>query len=446
MSTSIAQDRYAEEKQQFRDLFNKTEAANQEPAHPLDEYRQRAMQLAEQLDFPTRRWEEGKYTSVNRLLQPDYQIGQLKDIDESVISRFMPEGMEAHLIVFINGRYSEKLSRAQELPARMTVMSLRDAMDSDRFGAMAREQLDHILNEQKDIFIALNTAFSQYSLFLHSDKNVVCEKPIYILHLSANEETPVLNSHMNLAIAETGSQFAYIEGQFEMPGAEGAYFNNILNRVVVKDNAHVHHYCLQQEGAEGYIINNVDAEQGRDSTFSNYTLDLGGRMVRNNLNTLHKGSNLTTNYYGIYFGKDKQHIDNHTFIDHAVPHCQSNEMYKGIVTDSARGVFNGKVLVRKDAQKTNAFQQSSSLVLSNKAEMDSKPQLEIFADDVKCSHGATIGQLDEKSVFYLRSRGLNDAQARAMLQHAFIGEVLDYFRHESVRDFAEALITQKFEQ
>jgi Fe-S cluster assembly protein SufD len=446
MSTSVVQDRYAEEKQRFRSLFDKTEAANQQPAHPLDEYRQQAMQLAGQLDFPTRRWEEWKYTSVNRLLQPEYQIGQLQEVDTAVIDHFMPEGMDAHLIVFINGVYSEQHSRAGELPAGMTVMPLKEAMDSDRFGAIAREQLDHIMDGQEQIFTALNVAFSQHSLFLHSDKNVVCEKPIYILHLSANEETPILNSHMNIAVAETGSQFAYIEGQFEKPGATGTYFNNIFNRVVVKANAHVHHYCLQQEGAEGYLINRVDAEQDRDSTFSNYTIDIGGRLVRNNLDTLHKGSNLTTNYYGVYFGKDNQHIDNHTFIDHAVPHCQSNELYKGIVTDSARGVFNGKVMVRKDAQKINAFQQNSSLVLSNKAQMDSKPQLEIFADDVKCSHGATIGQLDEKSVFYLRSRGLNDQQARAMLQHAFIAEVLEHFPHEPVRDFAEMLINQKFEQ
>ena len=446
MPTPVAQDRYAEEKQKFRSLFDKTKAANQQPAHPLDEYRQRAIARAEQLDFPTRRWEDWKYTSVNRLLQPDYEIGQLVDVDPEVISTFMPEELNAHLIVFINGQYSEQLSKAGELPAGMTVMSLQQAMDSDRFGAIAREQLDHIIDGQEHIFTALNMAFSQHSLFLHSDKNVVCEKPIYILHLSANEETPVLNSHMNIAVAETGSQFTYLEGQFEAPGATGTYFNNIFNRVQVKANAHVHHYCLRQEGENGYLINKVDAEQDRDSTFSNYAVDIGGRLARNDLNTLHKGSNLTTNYYGIYFGKEKQHIDTHTLIDHAEPHCQSNELYKGIVTDSARGVFNGKVMVRKDAQKTNAFQQSSSLVLSNKAQMDSKPQLEIFADDVKCSHGATIGQLDETSVFYLRSRGLNDTEARTMLQHAFIAEVLDYFPHDSIREYAEMLINHKFEQ
>ncbi|MEQ8705450.1 MAG: Fe-S cluster assembly protein SufD [Phaeodactylibacter sp.] len=446
MSSTVAQDRYAAEKEKFQSLFQQTEAANQQPSHPLDEYRQRAMDLAGRLDFPTRRWEEYKYTSVNRILQPDYHIGQLQEISADTIKSFMPEGMHAHLIVFVNGQLSEQLSHFEALPEGMHVMLLRDALDSDQFGQIARAQLDAILEGQDDIFVALNAAFSQHSLFLYSEKNVACELPVYILHLSTNAETPILNSHMNIAVAETGSEFAYIEGQFEKPGATGTYFNNIYNRVSVGANAHIHHYCLQQEGAEGYVINRVDAEQERDSQFSNYTVDLGGRIVRNNLNTLHKGSNLTTNYYGVYFGKEQQHIDNHTFIDHAVPHCQSNELYKGIVTDSARGVFNGKVMVRKDAQKTNAFQQSSSLVLSNKAEMDSKPQLEIFADDVKCSHGATIGQLDESSVFYLRSRGLNDHQARAMLQHAFIAEVLEYFKHEQIRDFAEMLINKKFEQ
>ncbi|MBV6653498.1 MAG: Fe-S cluster assembly protein SufD [Mameliella sp.] len=446
MSTTLAQDRYAAEKQKFQTLFDQHISADQSPAHPLDEYRQRAIGLVNQLDFPTRRWEEYKYTSVNRILQPDYRTGQLTDLDREAIKSFVPDGLDANLIVFVNGQLHKALSNLTALPEGMHVISLREALDSDQFGSIARKQLDATLEGQEDIFVALNIAFSQNSLFLYSEKNVVCEKPIYILHLSTNTDQAVLNSHMNIAVAETGSEFAYLEGQFEQSGAFGTYFNNIYNRVSVGANAHIHHYCLQQEGTEGFVINRVDADQDRDSQFSNYTIDVGGRIVRNNLNAVHLGSNLTTNYYGVYFGKGQQHIDNHTFIDHAVPHCQSNELYKGIVTDSARGVFNGKVLVRQDAQKTNAFQQSSSLVLSNNAEMDSKPQLEIFADDVKCSHGATIGQLDENSVFYLRSRGLNDHQARAMLQHAFIAEVLEHFKHENIRDFAEALINKKFEQ
>lgn len=444
MSTTITQGRYTEEKQQFAQLFEQEAAANQQPAHPLDEYRQQAIEQLDTLAFPTRRDEEWKYTSVNRLLQPQYQLGQLPKLSQADIQPFLPEGLDAHLIVFVNGQYSAELSSPKELPAGMTVIPMREALDSDRFGAIAREQLDNMLNGREDIFLSLNLVFSQHSLFLHSSKGVVCQTPIYVLHLAAPGEAPVFNSHLNVAVAEANSEFTYIEGQFELPGAAGTYFNNFANRVLVGDNAQLHHYCIQQEGSEGFAINNVEAAQGRDSTFYNYTLDLGGRLVRNNLNTLHTGSNATTNYYGIYFGKGEQHIDNHTFIDHAVPHCQSNELYKGIVTDKARGVFNGKVMVRQDAQKTNAFQQSSSLVLSNQAQMDSKPQLEIFADDVRCSHGATIGQLDEDSVFYLRSRGMNDEQARTMLQRAFLGEVLDFFNNEPLRDMAEGLLAAKF--
>ena len=175
-------------------------------------------------------------------------------------------------------------------------------------------------------------------------------------------------------------------------------------------------------------------------------MDLGGKMVRNNLSTELLDSNTETNYYGIYLGLDKQHIDNQTFIDHAVPHCQSNELYKGILSDKARGVFNGKVLVRQDAQKTNAFQQNSSLVLSNDAVMDAKPQLEIYADDVKCSHGATIGQLDESSIFYLKSRGLSEVQSRNLLQKAFVGEVVENFKNETIKHSVLNKIDQKLDR
>ena len=287
---------------------------------------------------------------------------------------------------------------------------------------------------------------ARHGLFIHVAKNAVIEKPVYLIHLAAPGETPTFSSYLNIAIAEQSSEASFIEGLFELPGAEGTYFNNLVNRFRVKPNAHIHHYRLQQEGREGFLISNADVEQDGDSTFSSYAIDLGGRLVRNNLVTTLNNPGTGTNFYGVYFAKGEQHIDNHTFIDHAVPHCISNELYKGILTDKAHGVFNGKVMVRRDAQKTNAFQQNSSLVLSDKAQMDSKPQLEIFADDVRCSHGATIGQLDESAVFYLRSRGLSDDQARFMLQQAFLEEVIEFMKLEPVRAFAEQLILEKFRQ
>jgi len=234
-------------------------------------------------------------------------------------------------------------------------------------------------------------------------------------------------------IGKTSSEFSVIES-YHSTSNKSKYFTNSANYIQVEDNAHVHHYRLQFESRSAYQVSNAIAIQARNSIYSNYSVDFGSRIVRNNISTEHMGPGVNTFYYGAYLGLDNQHIDSQTFIDHAVPHCESNEMYKGILSDKARGVFNGKVLVRQDAQKTNAYQQSSSLVLSDTAIMDAKPQLEIYADDVKCSHGATIGQLDQESVFYLKSRGLSDEGAKNLLQKAFLGDVILNFRFRPIID------------
>ena len=402
------------------------------------------MKRLEGLDFPTRRDEEWKYTSVNRLLQPAYQLEPAVEVTEAQLQPFLIEGLDAIRLVFINGAFREEFSDIGKLPEGLTVMDLASALADSRYQEMVQRQLDSLMDGQENAFMVLNAAFARHGLFIHVAKNAVVEKPIYLIHLAAPGDTPTFSSYLNIAIAEQSSEAVFIEGLYELPGAEGAYFNNLVNRFRLKPNSHIHHYRLQQEGREGFLISNADIEQDGDSTFSSYAIDLGGRLVRNNLATTLNNSG--TNFYGAYFANGEQHIDNHTFIDHAMPHCVSNELYKGILTDKARGVFNGKVMVRRDAQKTNAFQQNSTLVLSDKAQMDSKPQLEIFADDVRCSHGATIGQLDESAVFYLRSRGLSDDQARAMLQQAFLEEVIEFMKMEPVRDFAEQLILKKFEE
>ena len=211
----------------------------------------------------------------------------------------------------------------------------------------------------------------------------------------------------------------------------------------MKANANVKHYKLQNESSNGNQINNTIVSQDRDSVYSSYVADLGGKIVRNNLSSHLQDSGTNTNMYGVYLGKGKQHIDNQSFLDHAFPHCESNQLYKGILDDQSRGVFNGKVTVQPDAQKTNAYQQNSSLVISETAVMDTKPQLEIFADDVRCSHGATIGQLDEDSIYYLRTRGMNRDQAKATLQFAFLAEVLSHFPLESVRVKIAEMIEEK---
>lgn len=442
---TVVQDRYAEAKASFQQLFEAHHAQlNGHAGHPCHQFRKEAMQRLEGLDFPTRRDEEWKYTSVNRLLQPEYQLDTPAEVNTAQLKPFLIEEMDAIRLAFVNGAFREELSDVGRLPEGLTVMGLAEALADDRYREMVKPQLDSLMDGQENIFMVLNAAFARHGLFIHVARNTVVEKPVYLIHLAAPGNVPTFSSYLNIILAEQSSEASFVEGLYELPGAEGTYFNNLVNRFRLKPNAHIHHYRLQQEGPEGFLISNADVEQDGGSTFSSYAVDLGGRLVRNNLATTLNNPGTGTNFYGAYFARGEQHIDNHTFIDHAMPHCQSNELYKGILDDKAHGVFNGKVLVRRDAQKTNAFQQNSSLVLSDKAQMDSKPQLEIFADDVRCSHGATIGQLDETAVFYLRSRGLPEAQARAMLQHAFLEEVLEFMKLEPVKHFAEQLIHKKF--
>ncbi|MCB0581967.1 MAG: Fe-S cluster assembly protein SufD [Phaeodactylibacter sp.] len=444
---TVVQDRYAEVKARFQQLFEAQHIQlNGQASHPYHQFRKEAMKRLENLDFPTRRDEEWKYTSVNRVLQPEYQLETAVEVSAAQLKPFLIEEMDAIRLVFINGAFREELSDIGKMPPGLTVMGLANALADGRYQEVVQRQLDSLMENQNDPFMVLNAAFARHGLFIHVEKNTVVEKPVYLIHLAAPGDAPTYSSYLNIAVAEQSSEVSFVEGLFELPGAEGTYFNNLVNRFRLKANAHIHHYRLQQEGREGFLISNADVEQDGDSTFSSYAVDLGGRLVRNNLVTTLNNQGTGTNFYGVYFAKGEQHIDNHTFIDHAQPHCVSNELYKGILTDKAHGVFNGKVLVRRDAQKTNAFQQNSSLVLSDKAQMDSKPQLEIFADDVRCSHGATIGQLDETAVFYLRSRGLSDDQARAMLQQAFLEEVIEFMKLEPVKGFAEELILAKFRQ
>jgi Fe-S cluster assembly protein SufD len=262
------------------------------------------------------------------------------------------------------------------------------------------------------------------------------------MHYNTATDQPFLFHPLRLFEVATGGQLSVID---TFDGADSAsYFANVVNIFHVHANAHAFHYKLQNESETAFQINNTTAYQEQDSTYTNLALDLGGRIVRNNLNTIHRGQNITSNLYGALNINGDQHVDNQTFIDHAIPHCQSNELYKAVLDGKSNGVFNGKVMVRRDAQKTNAYQQNAALVLSDKANMDSKPQLEIYADDVKCSHGATIGQLDQTSMFYLRSRGMSEKTAKETLQYAFLIEVLEQIDNEAVQEKAEALLYQKF--
>ncbi len=445
MSTALLEQQ-SETVMHFQQLFQeKEQKLNGQANAPLPRLQRLAMERLAETPFPTRRNEDWKYTATTRILAPAYAAGQEVDLAAEQVKAANIVCLDAYVLVFVNGVYSAKHSQIYGMPPEMTLWPVKDALKDDRFRPLIEAQLFHEENQVHNAFEHLNMAFAEHGQFIHVPKNVVVDKPIHFLYISETEDQPVFTHPQIIISLERSAELTIIEHFTGTVNAEAPYFTNVANRFHVAENANLKHYRIQDENMKAFHVNNTRVRQDRVSTYSGYLVDLGSRIVRNNLGAVLLDESTNTNFYGMYFGRGEQHIDNQTFIDHAFPHCESNELYKGIVNDKASAVFNGKVLVRQDAQKTNAYQQNSSLVLSPKAVVDSKPQLEIFADDVKCSHGATIGQLDENSVFYLRSRGLSDQQARALLQHAFLKEVLDFMPEEKVINASEELITKKFQ-
>jgi len=401
-------------------------------SHPVSTFRKNAFLKLQSERFPTRRDEDWKYTNVGPILKKSYQQGSISKVDASQLEEYVFEDLEVVRIVLINGILDKELSQMDDIPQGATLTRLEDAFKNNAQTEIINNLVQQKSGTEVNTFLPMNLAFAKHGYLIETDKNADVKKPFHFIYINTRSEESHFSHPQMFVHSNMSSQITVIESYHSID-SEAQYFSNSANYIHVGKNSKVDHYRLQYESKSAYQINNTIVTQERDSEYSNYAVDLGGKIVRNNLCSELLDSGTQTNYYGVYLGLDKQHIDNQTFIDHAMPHCESNELYKGILSDKARGVFNGKVLVRQDAQKTNAFQQNSSLVLSNDAVMDAKPQLEIYADDVKCSHGATIGQLDDNSIFYLKSRGLNDEAAKNLLQKAFLGEVVNEFKIESIK-------------
>lgn len=442
----VTQDKFEDTKQYFMDLFTEeAQSFNGAKSLPLFAIRKEAVEKVQGMKFPTRRDEDWKYTALTRVFAPSYKEGKMTPVNREEVARFALPEANPFLLVFVNGQFQPELSDLSDLPDGVIIKSISEALLDESLKDKLEKQLKSWQTDAGKTLVTLNTAFARNGFIISVEKNVEVVRPFHFLYLQrSNVEQSYMAAPQHIVHAKQGAQVTLIESYRDQDYNERIpYFINSTNRITVEKNAHVAWYKIQDLHKGSFQVTNTEVEQDRDSTFSSYVIDLGGRIVRNNLSVFLKDQNINTNMYGLYLGKKDQHIDNQTFIDHAFPHCESNEFYKGILTDKAVGVFNGKVMVRQDAQKTNAFQQNSSLVLSETAKMDSKPQLEIFADDVKCSHGATIGQLDEDSIYYLRSRGLSTEDAKSLLQFAFMVEVLEAFKLDAVKDEAEAMIRQR---
>lgn len=409
-------------------------------AHPAVGSTQRTLAAQSLIDqtIPTRKWEAWKYTNIGPALKRDFQPEAPISLDPA---SFVIEGLEADRLVFVNGRYQAELSSLSHNKGTVSVQSLGELTEEAQ--AVFEQHFAQVGSEEQDIFSNLNTALADSGVFVHVARNKATVAPILMLHLHDSSQADVATQIRNLFVVEDGAEAKLIEhhvgGQFEHHS-----FYNGLTEVVVGKNAGLELIKLQEAGDQASAVDTTTVRQADDSRFSIFTITMNGEIRRNNLYIHLDGSNTETHLMGTYLLDGQQHLDNFTQVHHLKPHCFSNELYKGIIDEQATAAFNGKIHVYPDAQKTNAFQSSRNILLSDSGNVFTKPQLEIYADDVKCSHGATTGRLDQAAMFYLMARGIPAAQARLMLVHAFVMEVADHISIEPVRDYIEGLVAKRY--
>lgn len=431
-------------KQWFIENFQTFEKnLNGEKTESFHEIRKDALSKFSSMNIPTVKDEEWKYTNISPVIKHNFNIVPPKtDVAPEIIGKFLFDKLEHHLLVFVNGEFRKDLSRLNELPKDIEVGSLAVAIKNNHPALL--KHFGKYAEDSNNLFTALNSAFTKDGAFILVPKGKIVEDPIHIIFLNIAGEEKFITQPRNLFIAEDNSQVTVIEHYAS--DSDGIYLNNTVTEIYVGENAVVDHIKLQEESLKSFHIGRMEVDQERNSAFSSHLISTGAEFSRNEFTTRFNGQGGESMLNGLFMIKDEQFFDAHTMIDHAMPNCNSHEHYKGILQDKARGVFNGKVMVRPDAQKTNAFQENNSILLSDDAVMNSKPQLEIFADDVKCSHGATVGKLDEEAKFYLKSRGIGEESATAMLIHAFASDVIKTIKIEPLREYLEEIITKRFNQ
>ena len=388
----------------------------------MNDLRRSALERFRTLGFPTSRDEEWRFTSVasvaeGRFLLARDGVASLRPADIAPVR--LPTETAATL-VFVNGRYAAGASELRALPPGVRVESLRAPSELAR---LLHSHLGQIAASDRHPFVALNTAFLLDGACISVPDSVAIPAPIHLIFVTVPEGGPVMAHPRVLLIAGRESQTRLVESYVGPPGA--AYFTNTVTEVFADVAAHVDHYRIQEEGSSSAHIGALFVRAGRDTTVTCHSVSLGGALVRNDVVAVLDGEGSTCTLNGLYLADGRALVDNHTTIDHARPHCDSREIYKGILAGRGRAVFNGKIIVRPDAQKTDAKQTNRALLLSEAAQIHTKPQLEIFANDVRCTHGAAVGQMDDEAVFYLRARGLDESQARELLIRAFAGDVLN---------------------
>jgi Fe-S cluster assembly protein SufD len=417
--------------------------AAQAPAW-LRELRAGAIGTFSELGFPTIKQEDWRFTNILPLTKVPFRHASKKDLPEvrpADIGKFIIGGASTSLLVFVNGYFSNKLSNLSSLPKDVVAGSLAESVEV--YGEQIRHHLNRHLPLQSHPFAALNTAFIHDGAFIYIPKGCKVASPIQLLFISVTTKEDV-SYPRNLIIVGEKASATFVESYVAL--SDEVYFSNIVTEMFVEKESAIDFVKIQHESEKAYHVGTMQVEQAGHSRFTAFSLALGASIARNDINITINGEQCETMLDGLYITANEQLIDHHTFIDHTQPNCSSREIFKGIVTGKSRSVFNGKIFVRKEAQKTDSKQTNKNLLLSDTAIVDTKPQLEIFADDVKCTHGATVGSLDAASLFYVKSRGIGEEAARALLTVGFASEVTNYINDEPIRRHVDALIIKRLQE
>ena len=427
--------------EKYSEIFDQFSSRTATQPRWLQSLRKDAFARFTETGFPTTHDEDWRFTNVAEVSGTPFELAGTETAIPETVSKeqLEPFGASqfASQLVFINGLFSEELSTVVSMPKGVRVASLSAQLRIDP--ASVEPHLGKYLNIQRDAFCALNTAFAEDGVYVHVPQGVVVEEPIYALFVTAPGAAPSMNHPRNLIVAGQNSQVTVVEDYVSL-GEGSTTFSNTATELVAADNAHVSHYMITREGDEAYNFSTLRIQQGRNANVGTHSLLLSGALVRNNVHPVLAGEGSECLINGLFMANGRQHMDNYMLVEHASPHCDSRQFYNGILNGQSHGVFHGRIIVHKDAQKTDAKQTNRNLLLSDDAQIDTKPQLEIYADDVKCTHGATIGQFDDNALFYLRSRGLPEASARHVLLLAFANECLDRMNSAQVRSHLEKLV------
>uniref|UniRef100_UPI0040485526 Fe-S cluster assembly protein SufD n=1 Tax=Polaribacter sp. TaxID=1920175 RepID=UPI0040485526 len=405
----------------------------------IHEIRSEALHTFEKLGFPTKKLEGWKYTSLNSVLNQDYCLFPNKEntVAFADVKKYFIHDIDTYKVVFIDGKYSSFLSDTTH--DNMDICLLSSAFDKPKYKAVIDAYFNKIA--KKDNLTSLNTAFATEGAYIYIPRNEEVNKPIEIINFTTGSEDATLLQPRNLIVAEQNAHVQIIERHQSLNN--NAVLTNVVTEIFLGKDAQVDLYKIQNDHISASLVDNTYIEQKSNSVASVHTFSFGGNITRNNLNFYQRGEHIDSILKGITIIEGKQHVDNHTLVHHIEPNCESHQDYKGIFDARSTGVFNGKVIVEKEAQKTNAYQQNNNILVSDRSTINAKPQLEIFADDVKCSHGCTIGQLDDQALFYMQQRGFPKKEAKALLMYAFANTVLESVKIPEVKHRITKLIASK---